>query len=295
MDSNTLGVLIGLLLMIQVGGMLFANFFSVMDRLMGIRWLWPVGVRPRVWWSLPFFFVVWVATLIFQNAVYGVFGLLPAFEDKDQSSLRAILTITVCNAVSLLVIPILVGPGWGDGLKRLGMMGPDLARQFRVGVRMAWLISPYVYMVNLMANLYFEQSRHDVMKMLERGLSSLTIVLSAVTAVILAPIVEEMLFRGLLLGALVRKSAIVPAHRRRLLVMGANVVTSLFFAILHIAAWPSPIGIFLLSLGLGKLYVATGRLWPCIAAHAVFNLTGILGMIAAVMFGKEQALAFLLP
>lgn len=283
MDTNALALLVSILLMFQVVGMIAANFCSIMDRLMGVRWLGPVGMRPRVRWSFPFFFAVWIFTLIFQIAVYRAVGVVPSLGDEANDSLRAILTITLCNAVAVVLVPVVVGPGWDRGLERLGMNGPDLHRQFRTGVRMAWLISPYVYAVNLMANLYFEQEQHEVMKMLEGGLSAGTIVLSALTAVVLAPLVEEMMFRGLLLGALVRKSQIVDARYRRLPVMVANVAVSVFFASLHASAWPSPIGIFVLSLGLGKLYIATGRLWPSIAAHAVFNLTGILGMIATAL------------
>lgn len=295
MPARSISVIVGILLVVQLGGMAFANFFSVMDRLMGLRWLFPVGLRPRVRWSLPFFFVIWMASLLAQTLVYSGLGIIPSLTSDDADSLRAILTITFCNALFLILIPLLTGPGLKPGLERLGLTGPHLQYQVVTGLRMAWLVSPYIYMINLIANLVFENQSHAVMKMLDSGLSSATIALSTVTAVVLAPFVEEMLFRGLLLGALVRKSSIVQARHRAWLVRLSNVACSMLFAILHISAWPSPIGIFFLSLALGKLYISTGRLWPCVVAHAAFNLTGILGMIAAVLMKQADTLALILP
>ena len=146
--------------------------------------------------------------------------------------------------------------------------------------------------------MVFKPESHAVMKMLNQGLNQQTMLLAGLSAVVFAPLAEEMLFRGLLLGALIRKSRRTPASQRRLPVQLANVLTSLFFAILHANAWPAPIGIFVLSLVLGKIYIATGRLWPCIVAHAVFNLTGVLGMIAAVaakQSGKLDQIGLFLP
>lgn len=293
MQIPALSMIVSVLLVVQLGGMAMANFFSVMDRLMGLRWLFPVGLRPRVRWSLPLFFGIWIASILIQQAIYESLGLFSALDGEEASSMRSIVTVTLANALFMVLIPVLVGPGLRPGLDRLGLTGPHLQYQAMTGVRMAWLASPYIYMVNLIANLVFEHQAHQVSKMLEGGLSPFTVGISAVTAVALAPMVEEMMFRGLLLGALIRKSSVVQARHRGWLIRLANVVCSLFFAMLHFSAWPSPIGIFFLSLVLGKLYIVTGRLWPCVVAHAVFNLTGILGMIAAVLMRESGAVAFI--
>jgi membrane protease YdiL (CAAX protease family) len=271
------------MLFLQFGGMVVANFVCLYDRLNSNRWLFPIGLRPRVRWSLPFFFVVWIFSLFLQFVTYAVLKKVPAFEGDDLDSFRAISTISICNAIMICLIPILTGPGLRPGLERLGLTGPYLRYQFATGLKMAWLVSPYVYLVNFVANLVFEPQSHEVMKMLDGGLSTGTVALSAVTAVVFAPLAEEIMFRSLLLGALIRKTSVVPADRRAILVKAANVACSLLFALLHSSAWPAPFGIFLLSLALGKLYISTGRLWPCIVAHAVFNLTGVLGMVMFVM------------
>ncbi len=81
-----------------------------------------------------------------------------------------------------------------------------------------------------------------------------------VMAVIFAPLAEEYLFRGLLLRALDREWGGWKA------LLGS----AAFFASCHpVSAWV-PVG--LLGLVCGVLFKKCGSLWPCVLAHAVYNL-----------------------
>jgi membrane protease YdiL (CAAX protease family) len=285
---------VGLLILMQLSGMMLANLISLLDRLTGIRWLVPIGIRPRVSWSLPLFFMAWIVSLILQLAVYSCLKMIPGIAGEDHHSMIAMIAVSGSNLIFMAGAPVVIGPGWRKGLQRIGLNGPDFARQTRIGIRVALLASPWVYAVNLTANLVFHANPHEVMQMLNKGLDTFSMSLAVIGAVILAPAAEEILFRGILLGGLIHKTSFKPADQRRRLVQAANVITSLFFGALHMSAWPAPIGIFVLSLVLGKTYIVTGRLWPCIIAHSVFNFTGVLGMAAAVMVKKSSVVAFIL-
>jgi len=80
-----------------------------------------------------------------------------------------------------------------------------------------------------------------------------------------APIVEEVVYRGILYSAF-QRSVGIPA---------AVVLTTFFFAIVHfpqyIESLPTLILICLLSLILTLVRVRTGNLLPCIALHTAFN------------------------
>jgi membrane protease YdiL (CAAX protease family) len=220
--------------------------------------------------------------------------MIPGISGEDHHSMIAMIAVSGSNLIFIAGAPVVVGPGWRKGLQRIGLNGPDFARQTRIGIRVALLASPWVYAVNLTANLVFHANPHEVMQMLNKGLDTFSMSLAVIGAVILAPAAEEILFRGILLGGLIHKTSFKPADQRRRLVQAANIITSLFFGALHMSAWPAPIGIFVLSLVLGKTYIVTGRLWPCIIAHSVFNFTGVLGMAAAVMVKKSSVVAFIL-
>ncbi len=83
--------------------------------------------------------------------------------------------------------------------------------------------------------------------------------------VIGAPFVEELMYRGLLQGAAVR----------RLNDAVAVVVIAAFFALIHFR-WVELPGLFVFGLILGTCALRTGRLGMSIAAHMAFNATGLL-------------------
>ena len=86
-----------------------------------------------------------------------------------------------------------------------------------------------------------------------------------VIVVIGAPIVEELMYRGLLQGAMVRRFNDVVAV----------VAVAAFFAAIHFR-WVEFPGLFVFGLILGVCALRTGRLGMGIAAHMAFNATGLL-------------------
>lgn len=90
-------------------------------------------------------------------------------------------------------------------------------------------------------------------------------------AVGVAPVVEELLFRGLLLPIVLQG---------RSFLFGA-LLTSLYFALIHLHA-PSLLPLLLLSVGFSAGYAATGSILTPIAMHVVFNFTGLLIFFAEI-------------
>lgn len=117
--------------------------------------------------------------------------------------------------------------------------------------------------------------------------STLNLVLVVIVITVLAPVGEEILFRGFIFRALRNWRGFVPAA----------IVTGLIFGAVHIGS--SPIGYALplaaFGFGLCLLYQWTGSLYPCIALHAINNAFA-LGIdqkwgweILAVMIGALVA------
>jgi membrane protease YdiL (CAAX protease family) len=87
-------------------------------------------------------------------------------------------------------------------------------------------------------------------------------------AVIVAPVAEEILFRGYFYGVVRRFGGRLPAI----------LISSLLFAAIHVHL-PSVPGLVILALLLCLLYERTGSLWATITMHAAFNATTILALI----------------
>ena len=99
-----------------------------------------------------------------------------------------------------------------------------------------------------------------------------SIAIETVIIVVIAPVMEELLFRGFLLHRW--------AHRWGL--RTAIILTSLAFGIVHV----EPIGHFLFGVVLCTLYLTTGSLWAPIAAHALNNALALAGVLPGAVRGE---------
>lgn len=90
---------------------------------------------------------------------------------------------------------------------------------------------------------------------------------------LLAPVLEETVFRrGVHAWALRRWG--LGAQRGWAWPSRVNLLVALLFAAAHLLRLPPllALAVVLPALAIGKVYEMTGRLWPCVAAHAAFNL-----------------------
>ena len=165
-----------------------------------------------------------------------------------------------------------------DGAPTAALLRPYLA-----GIAMYFLLLPLLALFPPPpdeTNLFTEIFR--------KGGPALAVLLGS--AVLLAPPLEEALFRGLLL----------PALRRTLKAWPAAVAVTAIFTALHVTQvgpyWPALAGIFACGLALARLKERTGSLWPSIAFHTGFNSTPFLVWLAAQPFGglKDGPLAHLM-
>jgi len=87
-------------------------------------------------------------------------------------------------------------------------------------------------------------------------------------AVIMAPVAEEVIFRGYLYGVIRRYGGRVPAL----------LTSSLLFAAIHVHL-PSLLGLGILAIILCLVYERTGSLWASMTMHAAFNALTIVVLI----------------
>lgn len=114
---------------------------------------------------------------------------------------------------------------------------------------------------------------HDTLQLLMSQPADLGWWLIALGAVLGAPLLEEIIYRGFLQQGM-RRLGIAPWI--------AIMATSALFALMHLPAIPADgrlsalAGLFTLSIALGMLRERAGRLTPCIVAHALFNAFNLL-------------------
>jgi membrane protease YdiL (CAAX protease family) len=104
------------------------------------------------------------------------------------------------------------------------------------------------------------ESMQEAVKLLQEAKDPVVVALMAVAAVLVAPVAEEVVFRGYL----------YPAAKRFCGPAGAIAFSSLVFAAAHgnvVALLP----LFALAVVLCLLYEFTGSIWACISVHFLFN------------------------
>ncbi len=127
------------------------------------------------------------------------------------------------------------------------------------------------YILAAAASFYFPEQENDLLRILKSSRSAVYVV--AFLATFTAPLVEEVVYRGVLYSA----------FQRTLGVPTAILLVTFLFALVHVPQYyPSYSTIFLiclLSLVLTSIRARTKNLLPCIALHMVFNGTQSLLLI----------------
>lgn len=229
---------------------------------------------------------------------------------RDRSELKfsppeQMLISSFSNVIVLTLGPLLLR--WTSHARRadLGFVSRSPVRDIGIGFGAFLLVTPLVMLASFAAQMVFEGNKHQLEKMLraEPGQDEF-VILALISAVVLAPLAEEFVFRGVIQGWLRRvylgrheveasldpiESDVEAASPRfspksglpieRLMPI---VITSAFFGILHFDQMPAPIPIFLLSLALGALYEWTESLVPSIVLHALFNAFNTVALLLMI-------------
>ncbi len=126
-----------------------------------------------------------------------------------------------------------------------------------------WLmIMPLVLLIGwLMNEIIGDQGGSN--PLLELVLNSdefIPLLLLFITTVIIAPVFEELVFRGVLLPVLVSKTGKI----------SGVLLSALIFALAHLSVGELP-PLFVLGIGLGLMRLSAGRLLPCALMHSLWN------------------------
>jgi len=188
-----------------------------------------------------------VRKMILDNVVFGVLALL-----------------TVVG----LILP-LANHHFARGLKGFGLrlktVPRDLAASF-AHLLAIWPLMAAMFIATSIAGQLlegpdFKMPEHDTLKVMAEHPQVPLQVLLAFLAVVVAPLIEETVFRGLF-------QTMIRSYLGRPWL--AIIITSVLFAMVHanLSHWPA---LFALALGLGYAYEKSGSLFRPIFMHVLFN------------------------
>ena len=207
-------------------------------------------------------------------------GRLPSPEDIAAGNLgvRLVVASIIATALGHIIVlaacwaivtqfgrrPFFASLGWGWG--KLGVVGGLLLVPVTIGV---------VFVISALAQLVLPESETTLFIQMLRS-SDLARYLVAALAVLTAPFVEELIYRGMLYSGL----------RSRLPVVVSVLIVGAIFTLVHVqqywGAWASLVGLSTLSLIMTAVRAYTKSLLPCVLIHLVFNIIGA----TSILLGK---------
>ncbi len=165
------------------------------------RKLVPWGARSVFVCIVTYVILQVVAATFYTRAVYQ--GKPPLSEDQKQLALSARDHLAISagsNILVLVVVPILLFLGSRARLHQIGFTWRDAPMNIVRGLIAYPLLAPIVFAAFGAALSYWGKTNHPMEDVIRNDQSGTTIALTVLTGVILAPVVEELMFRGMLLG-----------------------------------------------------------------------------------------------
>ncbi|HKN40650.1 MAG TPA: CPBP family intramembrane glutamic endopeptidase [Acidimicrobiia bacterium] len=232
------------------------------------------GTRPaRIAWGLPDAVLCWLAG--YFGAILASFPLYAGHGSGDIDTKLVFGIILPAQQLAVVLAVVYV-----SRLKGQNSLAGDFgllirlrdAKALVVGASLEITLTVALYpILQLDPHAKNQQLLTDLKEHRDAG----TVVLFVIGAVIFAPVVEELLFRGVLLRSLLRKVA--PAT--------AVLVSAVVFALVHYVGDPNTLPFLPALTGLGVVLalvaLRTGDLSASIFIHAGFNLTTTLLFLAS--------------
>jgi len=164
----------------------------------------------------------------------------------------------------------------GAGWRELGLEGGCWREDLRLALLgLALVLWPLLTLASILDRV--EPYRHPIIDLLAADRDPTAIALVVLSAVVVAPVVEEFLFRRVLQGWLLVR---FPGGAG----LTAVALQALAFGLAHAGQGLAPVPLTILGMVLGWLTLRTGTLLPGIVLHALFNAVSI----ALVLSGAAQ-------
>jgi membrane protease YdiL (CAAX protease family) len=220
--------------------------------------------------DVPVAFLTWLAAWLLGQIVAVVVYSAGGYDDIDD------VPIWVLFVTQLLIWGIFVaGMVLASKREGTGRFRADYQLRARavdvlgvpIGVLTQLVLVPLVYLPleALWEDVFTEERLTENAKDLVDRASGGSMVLLVLMVCVGAPLVEELVYRGLLQGSFAARVNHVPAW----------LAASALFALVHFRPVEYP-GLFVIGLVCGACALVTGRLGMAITCHIGFNVTGLL-------------------
>ncbi len=223
-------------------------------------------------------FALWLVGAVCAQSALNYLGLLPHADSAPDHALTQSQAWAMLAAVVTSQLPVVAYFAWRvshlpTGWKRAGLVPTRPIRDVAAGlvgfvpaVAMAMGVGVVAGMISeKLLGLPVPNVGHEMLEQLVEADSAGTTIALLLAAIVAAPLLEEIIFRGLVQSTL--SDALGPRRRWTVVLVASAVFTLIHFNV----PWQAQPSLFILGIVLGWLYERTGSLLPSMIVHAGFN------------------------
>jgi membrane protease YdiL (CAAX protease family) len=196
--NSVLLQLLSILVLALFGGMISAWWWALMRLRSGQPLLPPATPRIVPWgrWSIAATVLTWVLVQMSTVTLYVHLTGRPAH--LPLTLVERMTLVSLSNGLLLITVPLVLRLTSGAGLRDLGLEPQGFLRQTAVGVVAFLLVTLPVNLINFTCALLWTPRTHPLQDMVQEFLGREVAYLAALSAVVLAPAAEELVFRAVI-------------------------------------------------------------------------------------------------
>lgn len=251
------------------------NWNSLSARLQSRQWKW----KDCLILFLALYAAVWIPVLVMD-----ILNYFRHLSGSEPAALPLLTHITIFHGTAIIAIILLMRSSKLKWRESFGLNAGNIITEIRRGMVFYIAAMPTVLCLGLISQLLLRQFGYDVtpqnvVTILNTPSSALHRICLITAAVIFAPIIEELVFRGIAL----------PLALKHMKVKPAIILVSLLFTALHFHA-PSAAPLFAIATAFSIAYLRSGSILTPIIMHILFNAVSItvlmvIGDLNHVPFG----------
>lgn len=221
------------------------------------------AVRPRPLLAV-FLTLAWILSPCISMMLQGHESPPVDKFDGGEAIFLLVFNLLVQITVTCVLIVCLTRLG-SQGLTRFGLDRRQPRQAIGIGL-LGYLaaVVPVIVMNVAMQDFRGDDNQHVFLQILQSQQSTPLVALMIASAVVMAPLEEELLYRVILQGTL----------QRHMSPTASILISASVFSAVH--GFPDAVGLFPLALVLGFLYWRTGSYLTIVTTHAAFNGVTIL-------------------
>ncbi len=234
----------------------------------------PAADVPAAAWDGLVVLIVMGAAIGCQTAgIMAAHAIVPPTARSDAPAVTASeLAGTAAGTLAAAAVGVAIVLASGGTRRSLGLFSDEPSLDLRLAIGTVLLITPPLLLLSGALNAIVPYE-HPILDLLSRFRDPATLAAVWLSAVVAAPIGEEIFFRGVLQGWFESLTSRKGGAWRR---SAVPVVASAFaFAAAHVGQGLGWIPLVGFGIAVGVLRSARGSLLPCIVVHAIFNAISV--------------------